>query len=280
MAYGKKKKIYSTPKSFRLKDWRRRTGNFSDQHRRGDGRYHTRLPPGWLARELVFGILCSMGAAFVFYRSVWAMVLGVFLVPFYINRRKKRWMRMRTQTLQRQFISGMQMVAGSLTAGYSMENAWRKAEEELAALYGSDAEFCMQMHGMNQRLAVNEPLEKILYDFAIESGVPEIRDFSEVFSYAKRSGGNLTEIIRSTTGRMQRKEEILADIEAAVASKKMELRMMDLLLPGILLFVTISSPSYVSALYHNALGIAAMSVCLAGYLGCMYWAERLTDIPV
>lgn len=221
-----------------------------------------------------------MGTAFLFYRSVWGMLVGVVLIPVFIRARKHQRLMKQSRNLQLQFIAGMQMVSGSLMAGYSMENAWRRAEQELVVLYGPDAEFCVQMRCMNQRLAVNEPLEKVLSDFAGESGVEEIRDFAEIFSYAKRSGGNLIEIIRSVTERMQHRAEILSEIETAVASQKMEQRMMNFLLPGILLFVTLSSPSYVSALYHNALGILVMSICLGGYLCCMYWSERITDIPV
>ncbi len=250
------------------------------QNRRKSGKYHTRLPPKRLLREFLIGVILSAGVDFVFYRSWWGLFLGVVIVPIYLHMRSEEWEKERTQNLQQQFISGMQMVAASLIAGYSMENAWRRAEEELLVLYGEEAEFCVRMKIMNQRLAVNEPLEKILSDFAVESGVEEIRDFSEIFSYVKHSGGNLTEVIRSVTGRMQKRAEILADIETAVASKKMEQRMMNLLLPGILLFVTVSSPSYVSTLYHNALGVFVMSVCLGGYLCCMYWSERITDIQV
>ncbi|MCC8151954.1 MAG: type II secretion system F family protein [Lachnospiraceae bacterium] len=280
MDCGKKRKICSTSANFRLKAWRRNIRNSSAGSKKRGGPYHTRLPPKILLREVLTGGLLTAGAAFVFYRSVWAMVLGIVLIPLYVRSRRERWRRMCTQNLQQQFISGMQMVAGSLAAGYSMENAWRRAEKELIVLYGPEAEFCVQMRYMNQRLAVSEPLERILLDFAAESDVEEIRDFSEVFSYAKRSGGNLTEIIRSVTERMQRRAEILTEIETAVASKKMEQRMMNFLLPGILLFVTVSSPSYVSTLYHNALGILVMSICLGGYLCCMYWSEQITDIAV
>ncbi|MCD8230687.1 MAG: type II secretion system F family protein [Clostridiales bacterium] len=252
----------------------------SVQNRKRSGKYHTRLPPKRLLRELLIGGILSAGAAFIFYRSLWGLLLGIVIIPIYLRMRKEMWKKERTQNLQQQFISGMQMVAGSLMAGYSMENAWRRAEKELIVLYGEKAEFCIQMKMMNQRLAVNEPLEKILSDFADDSDVEEIRDFSEIFSHVKRSGGNLTEVIRSVTDRMQQRAEIMADIETAVASQKMEQRMMDLLLPGILLFVTVSSPSYVSILYHNALGVFVMSVCLGGYLGCMYWSQRITDIRV
>ncbi|MCD7921061.1 MAG: type II secretion system F family protein [Clostridiales bacterium] len=254
--------------------------SFAGRTKKRGGPYHTRLPPGWIIRQTVLGILLSAGAAFVFYRSAWAMILGIFIVPLYIKKSRKRWMQTRLQNLQQQFISAMQMVSGSLSAGYSMENAWKIAEKEMISLYGENAEFCMDLRYMNQRMAMNESLERILSEYAAQSEVEDICQFAEVFSYAKRSGGDLTEIIRSVTGRMQQKAEILSEIETAVASKKMEQGMMNLLLPGVLLFVTISSPSYVSTLYHNTLGILVMSICLGGYLCCMFWSERLTDISV
>ncbi len=234
----------------------------------------------WMLRHIAVGIGLTLAVAFLFYRSVWAVVLGVIFVPLYVKIQWEREERARRQDMKKQFISGMQMVSGSLRAGYSMENAWRKAETELLALYGPDAEFCIQMRWMNQRLAINEPMEKILDEFAAESGDEDICGFAEIFGYAKRSGGNLTEIIRTVTERMQEKEEILNEIETSVAAKKMEQRMMDLLLPGILLFITISSPSYVTSLYHNVPGVLVMSVCLGGYLACIYWSEKIMDIPV
>ncbi len=239
-----------------------------------------RMPAHRIALDLITGILLSAAIAYLFYRSVWAVGSALIIVPLYLHSRKEKWIETRRRNLQRQFISAMQMVSGSLMAGYSMENAWRAAEKELSILYGPEAEFCEQMRQMNQRMAVNEPLEKILEEFSDSCGVEDICRFGEVFGYAKKSGGNLCEIIRSVTVRMQEKEEILAEIETAVAAKKMEQRMMNFLLPGILFFITISSPSYVSSLYHNPLGILVMSVCLGGYLGCVFWSEKLTNIAV
>ncbi len=238
------------------------------------------MPARQMLSDIGIGILLTVAAAFLFYRSLWALSLGAVVVPFYLWMQRGRWQDKRRREMEGQFISGMQMVSGSLRAGYSMENAWKKAEKELTALYGAEAVFCTAMRRMNQKLAVNEPLEKVLTEFADESGVEDICRFAEVFSYAKKSGGDLNEIIHAVTERMQVKAEILDEIETAVAAQRMEQRMMDLLLPGILLFITISSPSYVEALYHNPLGILVMSISLAGYLVCIFWSEKLMDIPV
>ena len=231
-------------------------------------------------KTVMTGILLTAGIAFLFYRSVWGLLAGAAVIPVYMRQRRRQWAEKRNRRLQRQFVSCMQMVSGSLNAGFSMENAWKQAEKDLIRLYGAEAEICREMRLMNQRAAMNEPLEQILWDFALKSQVEDISNFAEVFRYARRSGGNLTEIIRNCVKQMQEKTEVLAEIENAVASRKMEQRMMNILLPGILLFVTVSSPSYVNTLYHNGPGILVMSVCLTGYLGCLIWSEKLTDIAV
>lgn len=310
MESGKEKGNYCTMESFSQRAWRKHTVHVS--HPANDGRhtanrkhpagskypadgrrlgsqkqsmkkkrrFHTRLPPKWLIRNIAEGLLLSAGVAFLFYRSAWAMLAGAVLIPLYMKRRRMQWFTGRKQRLQQQFISAMQIVSGSLTAGYSMENAWRNAQQDLNRLYGPEAEFCVELRRMNQKLAMNEQLEQVLFEFASDCGVEDIYNFAEIFYYVKRSGGNLTEIIGATIERMQEKAEILAEIENVVASGKMEQRMMNLLLPGLLLFVTISSPSYSGILYHNVLGILVMSICLAGYIFCFWWAERLTDIAV
>ena len=45
-------------------------------------------------------------------------------------------------------------------------------------------------------------------------------------------------------------------------------------------FLTVSSPEYTGALYGNPAGVLVMSGCLAGYLGALFWAEKIVDIPV
>lgn len=161
-----------------------------------------------------------------------------------------------------------------------MENAWKNAETDLQKLYGTDAPLCRDLRMMNQKLSMNAPIEEVLSSFAAESGIEDIVQFAEVFRYAKRSGSNLSEIIKTVVGHMQEKAEVMAEIANAVASRKMEQKMMNLLLPGVLLFITVSSPSYAGMLYHNLPGACVMTACLAGYLVCLFWSKKIIDIRV
>ena len=233
-----------------------------------------------LWKTIVEGVVLSGAIAFLFYRSVWGLCLSGIVIPVCIHRKKKKEQKMRDRRMQMQFQSAIRAIAGALTAGYSLESAWHYAMEELERLYGTKGEIYLEFYQMNQKIRMNEPVEQLLYEFAERSGNEDICRFSEILLYVKRSGGNLTEIIRKTGSRMQEKYEILREIETGVAAKRAEQKMMMLLLPGILFFVTLSSPEYSGHLYGNPAGIVVMSICLLGYIGAFFWSEKIMAIPV
>lgn len=239
-----------------------------------------KLSAGQLGKAVGEGILLSGGIAFLFYRSAWGLCLLVASVPFCIHRTKEKVRKMRNKRMEQQFLSAIRAVSDALTAGYSLESAWRYAMEELEHLYGNKGEIYREFYQMNQKIRMNEPVEQLLHEFAVRSDNEDICQFSEILLYVKRSGGNLTEIIRKTSRRMQEKSEILREIETGIAAKRAEQKMMMLLLPGILFFITLSSPEYSSTLYGNPAGIIVMSICLLGYVGAFFWSEKIMTIPI
>ena len=51
---------------------------------------------------------------------------------------------------------------------------------------------------INQAVGMNQPIEKLLYEFALRSDCEDIQNFSDVFLFAKRSGGDFYKIIATT----------------------------------------------------------------------------------
>ena len=114
-------------------------------------------------------------------------------------------------------------------------------------MYGIQGIFSRELRQLNQKLFMHEPMEQLLYELAERCDNEEIYHFAEILLYAKRSGGNMTDIIHRTVCRMQEKHEVLREITANVAAKRAEQKMMMLLLPLMLWFLTVSSPEYTGA---------------------------------
>ena len=55
---------------------------------------------------------------------------------------------------------------------------------------------------MLEQLHMNRPVESVMDEFAVRTGVEDIQCFAEIFRTARRSGGNLVSITRSAAERI------------------------------------------------------------------------------
>lgn len=225
-------------------------------------------------------VFLSGAFAYLFYRSWMIMALFWILYPVYRRRRKKQMIQTRQDILCMQFKDSIQCVASSMTAGYSIENAFREAYAEIRIQYGEHALMTEELRYIKSCLSLNVPLEQLLYDFANRSGLEDVRSFCEVFVFAKRSGGDFIQIIRLTTTRISEKNELMNAIRTEISGKKMEQKIMNLMPLFILLYVDVSFGGYLDGMYHNVFGILVMTVCLALYLAAYLLSEKITQIRV
>lgn len=232
---------------------------------------------GWCA--LVGGVLAGV-IAWLFYRSYWGMVLFPVITVFYGRQYKREQIKKRKEQLLAEFKDTMQAVSTALLAGYSMENAWREAEKEISELLGESSLMYAEVHQINGAVRMNEPLEKLLSDFAVRSGCEEIESFSEVFSFAKRSGGDFPKIIRTTVQKLTGRMEVEREIATVLAGKKLEGRIMNVMPIGILAYMTLTSGDFLDVLYGNMAGIFVMSTALLVYAVTLKLSEHILDIRV
>lgn len=217
---------------------------------------------------------------FFFYRS-W--VAGILMLPglfFYIKRKKKEAIKKRKWKLTLDFKEAVMIVAGNLQAGDSVENGFRRAYEDLERLYGRDADITEEFSVIRRGLERNMILENLLVDFGKRSEIEDIMDFADIFSVAKRSGGNLREIITDTAETISTKTEMKRELRIKISEKQFEQKIMCVIPFFILAYIGLTSPGYFDSLYHNISGIGIMTVCLAAYVGAIVWGMKITAIRV
>ncbi len=236
------------------------------------------------AREFVTCLCTGLGGAalvaYLFYRSLVAFILFLPAVLLYMKRQKRVLMEKRKGEVALQFREAIMAVSASLGAGYSVENAFIEAGKDLGTLFGKDAPIVMEFKNLAGRLGANETLEVILEDLAERSGSQDIRDFADVFVTAKRTGGDLVSIIRKSAAHIGDKIEVRRDIETLMSAKKMEQKVMNAIPFFIILYVSINSPGFLDALYHNVIGVAVMTGCLGAYAGALLLADKIVSIEV
>lgn len=231
-------------------------------------------------RYIAEGIVIVCVAAYIFYENIlMAFILSPYVYLHYKQRKKERAKKDNNEFCKK-FRDGIMSVSFALNVGYSIENAFIQAVEELELIYGRDSDITIKFRYIVVRLGQNENIEDIFMDFAEESKVEDIIYFAEIFRYAKRSGGDLISIIRNTTQIIQQKEEVLSEIDTIISGKRMEQRVMSIIPAAIVVYLKLTAAEFIQPLYGNVYGAVIMTVCLIVYVIADMWAKRIVNIEV
>lgn len=235
-------------------------------------------------KELVWNLILFLGLAggiaYLFYRSWAAFLLFLPFIGVFLKKRKEVYCLKRQRKLEEQFLTGLQAVSTALSAGYSVETAFEDACGELQNIYEEDDMIMQEFRYIVNQLKVNRNLEELLKGLAVRSGAEDICNFAEIFSVAKRTGGNLISIIRNTAWTISQKAETRREIDTSLSAKRLEQNIMSLVPAMILLYVQLVSPGFLDVMYHNLTGIVVMTLCLLVYGAAYFWGRKIVNIEV
>ncbi|MDR2044731.1 MAG: type II secretion system F family protein [Clostridium sp.] len=263
-------------RSSKQPDWESKKDdpNQKDCHSKKD--YQSGLwKPQEAAVEIARGLLLTAGLAHFFYRSVPAFFPLCLVGALYLKKRKEEKLSRCRAELVLQFKECVLSVAASLQAGYAVENAFSESLSDMRLLFGSKADICRELETIRRGLIWNLTMEELLWDFGKRSHTKEIQEFAEVFSIAKHSGGNISEMIRHFAKSIGQKIQAEEEIRVLLSARKLEKNVMSLMPFGIFIYVGFGNPGYFDNLYHNFTGITIMTVCLFLYLTAYCLAERI-----
>lgn len=226
------------------------------------------------------GAILVLAIGYFFYRSFIACAALLPLFGFFVKEKRRELSKKRRQELNAQFKDLVLALSANMKAGYSVENALREAYRDMEPLYGTDSPIAFEIRHMIRGLENNVPLEKLLYDLGLRSHLPDIMQFADVFLIAKKSGGNLTEILEKTAGVIEQKIETDKEIQLMLSAKKMEQKIMNLVPFLIIFYIGTTSKGFFDVLYHNLVGIVVMTVCLVFYGAAWRLSRKIVEIEV
>lgn len=222
----------------------------------------------------------AMAVTCLFYRNLAISgMISVFYGLYYIFREKREYQKKQYYEITLEFKEGLLGIAAALGAGYSMENAIGEARKDLVLLYGENSLLVSEFAKMDRQFDLNQPVEKVLMDFADRWQTEDIMHFVKVFQTAKRTGGDLISITRLAAEKISEKIEVVREIHTMIAGKKLESRIMNLIPLGMILYFWICSPGFLDCLYEPS-GRLFMTVLLILYVFAYWWSERVSDIKV
>lgn len=239
-------------------------------------RYHIYKKQYFL--NIVVIIIIIFFIAKVFYGT---FISGIMLLPLSIPivfwRRKKIYEK-RKAKMETQFKDMLISMADAMEAGYSVENALKESYRDLISIYGEDSDICTEQRLMISRLKFNISTEMIIESLAQRSNLEDAKTFSQVFSVAKKMGGNMAEVIRNVADNIKQKELVKEEVNVIISSKKYEQKIMMVIPIFLILYVSVASPGFLDVMYCTWKGRLIMTLFMICYASAYLWSEKITTI--
>lgn len=228
-----------------------------------------------LAGALLYGL------GYIFYQNVIISLLFSLLALKYPSIRTRAIIRKRKRQLTMQFKDMLYSLSSAVSAGNSVERALVIARDDMVSQYGESNVFIVQeLELMVSRISINLNIEDVFADFAERSGLEDIRTFADIFEVAKRTGGNLVQIIRQTTDVIADKIEVETEIDTALSGKKMEQKVVTVMPIALTLFMTVSTDGFMDPIFNTLSGRLVATVALAMILAGALWSNSITNIEI
>ena len=215
-----------------------------------------------------------------FYNNIYLAIIFIpfiLLFPFF---NKKEFINRRKKNLLLQFKDFLRTLQSFLDAGYSLENCFYLSIKELKMLHSNNSMIVIELENMCKQIKMNKPIEIVFKDFADKTKIDDINDFAEVFVIAKKSGGNLNNIIKNTISIINDKIEVQNDINISTAEKQFEQNIMNLLPFLIIIYMNISSKEFLISLYTTFLGRVIMTILLIIYFFSINLSKKILEIEM
>lgn len=236
-------------------------------------------------KERIFYIILAAAVIFtvgmIFYhRPILAGILALASL-FFPRIRTKQLIAKRKRELSIQFKELLYALSSSMSAGRSLESAFQDALRDLEILYPDPSTPIMQEVTYILRcLSMNMVVEDAITQFADRAHIEDIKNFADVIRICKRSGGNLIEVIRSTSQMITDKIETKNEIETIITAKKFESRILSCTPIVMVAVLSAASPEYMAPVFEQPIGALVMTIAAILFVVAFFVGEKIMDIEV
>lgn len=221
-----------------------------------------------------------LAMAYVFYDSFLAVPFLIPLWMVYLRDCIRDLSEKKKEQFLVQFRESIQAVSAALKAGYSVENAIREAQKDMAPMYDGDSRIRKEYGRMIRQLDMKMTLRSVLEQFAHRTGQEDVENFVTVFTASQTSGGDSISVIRNSVRLISERIDTEREIQNMITSQKLEFHIMCIVPFGIILYMKAAFGDFLSIMYGNPAGIMIMTICLLVYTAAYFTGRKLIKIEV
>jgi len=219
--------------------------------------------------------------AFIFYRSIFLSLMLTPLALFYPRIKTRDIIKKRKKELNIQFKDLLYSLSSSLSAGKTVESAFREALKDLSVLYPDPSAYILiEIKKIISKLDLNETLEYALSDFASRARLEDVDSFVNVFNISKRTGGNIAEVIKNTSSIISDRIEIGQEVDTMLTERRFEQKVLNMVPILMILVLSFSAPDYLSPVFTTMAGRLTMSASIVLLAIAWMISAKINDIKL
>lgn len=218
---------------------------------------------------------------YIFYHNI-VISAALMLLAFKWPRiRTEQIIKKRKNQLTLQFKDMLYSLASALSVGKSVESGIRDTLNDLRVIYpDSKTDILMEMEYILRGIGMNNTVESMFSQFAERAHLEDVDNFVDIFVTCKRTGGDLMEVMRSTSHTIGEKIEVKQEIETTISGKKYEFRFMMVIPVIMVLFLTLTSGDYMNQVFTTIAGRIAMTVAILLFGISYFVGSKVMEINV
>jgi len=208
-------------------------------------------------------ILPPMGALLI--TGVVALVAPA-IVNMKASRRRKKFQELLPDTLQ--------LLSGTLRAGYSLMQGVEAVSQEVAEPMGKE------LRRVVTEARLGRPLEEALEGVAERMASPDFAWAVMAIRIQREVGGNLSELLLTVAETMVSRERLRRDIDALTAEGRVSAMVLGALPIGLGVMMYTINPDYMSKLIDTTLGNILLGLALVGMGVGFAWMRQIIKIDI
>lgn len=184
------------------------------------------------------------------------------------NKRKKE--------LRLQFRDLLESLSNSYTVGMTANKAFHNAYQDMVTEHGENSYITREVQlicAMHDSQGVE--IKDSVNDFAVRSGIDDVKSFAGVFEVSNELGGDIAKVIRETRDMIGDKIEIEMEIQTMVTGQKNQLNVLAIM-PIVMAVLTKSFNTGDTGAGTVAIKLGALVLFVLAY----WWGTKIVDIKV
>lgn len=230
---------------------------------------------------MVLAAAVLFGVGYVFYHNILLSALVALFCVKFPKIRTRQIIEKRKKQLLLQFKDMLYSLSSALSAGKSVETGIRDSLQDLRVIYPDpETNILKELEYILRGIGLQITIEEMFSQFAERAHLEDIDNFVDIFVTCKRTGGDLIEVMRSTSNTIGEKIEVKQEISTMIAGKKYEFNFMMVLPVIMVLFLTVTSGDYMAPVFETAVGNLAMTAAIGTFVLAYVVGSRIMKIEI